>query len=241
MEEYTNEQQLLNRIRAELCDGSISVLARRIGKDVSYVSRLLYPVDNKGRKGVGLEIMKVCNKAFDLPLGFWEQSAAEVVFQTHADAAGSMVQIPAIDSVLIRQFQPDSVPGMTLLLEGQPGVIKSWQVSQSWLQQNVRGAHPQKLCLLTGFGMAMHPLFHPGDPLLVDQGVTAVEKEGVYFFHVDGQGYIRLLQRIPKPGGGYFLRVKAKNPDYDAFDLDEKTMSFQILGRVLMVWRGEAL
>lgn len=65
-------QTLLVQIRKDFCGGNSTELARRIGKDASYVHRLFYPRDKKGAKGVGLEIMNACTEAFNLPPGYWE-------------------------------------------------------------------------------------------------------------------------------------------------------------------------
>lgn len=72
MPEFTNHQMLLMRLRDEQCHGKAAELARMIGKDATYVSRLFYPIGKKGGKGVGLEIMSACTKAFKLQPGYWE-------------------------------------------------------------------------------------------------------------------------------------------------------------------------
>lgn len=72
MLEYTSHQKLLMRLRDERCSGNAAELARKIGKDGTYVNRLFYPIGKKGGKGVGLEIMQACTKAFTLPPGYWE-------------------------------------------------------------------------------------------------------------------------------------------------------------------------
>lgn len=74
-EEFTKRQRLLMRIRDDRCGGNAAELARKIKKDATYVNRLLYPIGKKGGKGVGLEIMDACNKAFKLPPGYWDGPA----------------------------------------------------------------------------------------------------------------------------------------------------------------------
>lgn len=73
-EHYTQHQLLLMEIRDQLCGGNAAELARRIGKDATYVNRLFYPDSKPGRKGIGLEIMEACNRAFFLPYSFWQQT-----------------------------------------------------------------------------------------------------------------------------------------------------------------------
>lgn len=125
-----------------------------------------------------------------------------------------------------------------LLLDEQPGIIKSWDVDQEWLRLNVPcHTGTQNLCIVTGFGPSMRPMFNPGDPLLVDRGVTKVESDGVYFFRIADHGFIKLLQRVPV-GNGIILRAKSKNPDYDTFDI-HPDMDFQVIGKVLTAWKSE--
>lgn len=70
-EDYTAEQELLKRLRDERCGGNAAELARKLQKDATYVNRLLYPVGKKGRKGIGLEVMRAATEAFSLPPGYW--------------------------------------------------------------------------------------------------------------------------------------------------------------------------
>src|SRR5690606_25402716 len=73
------------------------------------------------------------------------------------------------DEVLIQQYETGGAMGHGLELRDQPGIIQSWRVSPEWLENNVRAHSGAKnLCIVTGFGDSMQPLFNPGDPLLVD-------------------------------------------------------------------------
>lgn len=141
-------------------------------------------------------------------------------------------------TVLIRQFETGGSMGGGLELRDQPGVIESWQVSQEWLQKNVRGfSAAANLCIVTGFGDSMRPMFNPGDPLLVDTAVKTADYDAVYFFRVGNEGFIKRLQRIPTEDG-LVLRAKSENPLYDSWDI-RNGMDFQVFGRVLKVWRSE--
>ncbi len=144
------------------------------------------------------------------------------------------------DDVEIRQFDAGGGMGSgRLLLDDQPGVIKSWHVDHDWLRLNVRNYSAiENLCIVTGFGPSMRPMFNPGDPLLVDRGVKVVDTDAVFFFRVGDHGFIKALQRIPTTKG-LILRAKSKNPDYDPFDIDQDTMDFEVLGKVLTVWKSE--
>lgn len=156
--------------------------------------------------------------------------ASQQVILSHEEDAGQEFKI--------NQFDTGGSMGRGVLLRDQPGVIKSWTVSDSWLQQNVhRITSPRNLCIVTGFGPSMQPLFNPGDPLLVDRGITRVDVDAVYFFRIHEEGFIKQVQRLYQ-GENLVLRAKSYNPMYDPFDIPQ-TSAFEVFGRVVKVWKGE--
>ena len=72
----------------------------------------------------------------------------------------------------------------------------------------------------------------------MDRGVNRVDHEGIYFFRIGDDGYIKIIQRIPKAGGGRLLRAKSKNLEFDPFEMDDSTMDFHVLGKILTVWKS---
>lgn len=125
--------------------------------------------------------------------------------------------------------------GMRLLLRDQPGLVTDMRVTVEWLNKNVKSyTSIENLCLLTAFGDAMQPLFSAGDPLLVDTGVSNVLADGIYFFRVEGEGFVKRLQRVPGEG----VRVLSSNPAYEAWTVKPE-MDFEVLGRVVKVWSSQ--
>lgn len=140
--------------------------------------------------------------------------------------------------VVIPQFETGGSMGTGVVLADQPGVIKEWRVSEQWAQQNIhRITSIKNLAIVTGFGPSMQPLFNPGDPLLVDRGVTRADVDGIYFFRVGEEGFVKQLQRIPT-AAGLVLRAKSYNTLYDPFDITPG-MDFEVFARVVKVWKGE--
>lgn len=128
--------------------------------------------------------------------------------------------------------------GYGLELRDQPGIIETLRVNNEWISKNLKNYTAiENLCVVTGFGDSMRPMFNPGDPLIVDVGVRVVEYDAVYFFRVGEEGFIKRLQRIPTEDG-LMLRAKSENPSYDTWDITPR-MSFEVFGRVLKVWRSE--
>jgi phage repressor protein C with HTH and peptisase S24 domain len=124
--------------------------------------------------------------------------------------------------------------GGGILLRDQPGEIHGWRVTPEWIAKNLKNhTGAANLCIVTGFGDSMQPMFNPGDPLLVDTGIKSVEFDSVYFFRVGNEGFVKRLQRIPGEG----LRVLSKNKDYDSWTI-KPDMDFEVFGRVIKVWCG---
>lgn len=139
------------------------------------------------------------------------------------------------EELVIPEFNTGGSMGTGLLLRDQPGVIRGWSVNQEWVSKNVKShTGAANLCIVTGFGDSMKGMFNPGDPLLVDSGVKTVDFDAVYFFRVEGDGYIKRLQRIPGEG----LRVLSENDKYESWTI-KPSMDFEVLGRVLKAWQGE--
>lgn len=147
------------------------------------------------------------------------------------------IQLETTD-VVIPQFETGGSMGRGIVLNEQPGVIKEWRVSEQWAQQNIhRVTSLKNLAIVTGFGPSMQPLFNPGDPLLVDRGVGRADVDGIYFFRVGDEGFVKQLQRIPTEKG-LVLRAKSYNQLYDSFDITAG-MDFEVFARVVKVWKGE--
>ncbi len=79
----------------------------------------------------------------------------------------------------------------------------------------------------------MKGMFNSGDPLLVDSGVKEVKFDGVYFFRVGSEGFIKRLQRVPSNG----IIVISHNESYRDWTITDE-MDFEVFGRVLKVWNG---
>ena len=140
----------------------------------------------------------------------------------------------AASEVLIPQYATGGSMGNGVLLRDQPGEIQSWQVTKEWATKNIpNNSGLKNLCIVTGFGPSMRPLFNPGDPLLVDLGVTKPDTDAIYFFRVGEEGFIKHLQRVPGVG----ILAISENKRYRDWAITEE-MDFEVFGRVLKVWCG---
>lgn len=125
--------------------------------------------------------------------------------------------------------------GAGVLLQDQPGQITSWEVTSEWLAKNIpSNTGAANLKIITGFGNSMQGMYNPGDPLVIDIGVRECNHDGVYFFRVGNEGFVKTLQRIPGEG----IRVISKNNDYESWTI-KPDMDFEVLGKVLKVWKSD--
>lgn len=135
----------------------------------------------------------------------------------------------------ILQYDTGGMGGKGLVLRDQPGVIEQWTVNKDWLRANLPHYSAAKsLAIVTGFGDSMPEVYSPGDPVLVDTGVTQCDHDGIYFFRVGDEGFIKRLQRIPGQG----IRVLSQNPEYEAWTVTPD-MDFAVMGKVLRAWTGK--
>lgn len=214
----------------ERCDGNQSVAAERLGYSTpSLVSRYA-----TGAKDIGDKAARKMEVVFGYPENWMDTSRNS----GPDEAPGGLTPLPNTTtlSVTISQYDTGGRMGAAgVELKDQPGVIESWRVSREWLEKNVRGySQVNSLCIVTGFGDSMRPMFNPGDPLILDSSVNSVEFDAVYFFRVGNEGFIKRLQRVPGKG----LLAISENNAYRDWVIDS-SMDFEVFGRVLKVWRSE--
>lgn len=238
-ETIRNRRNNLTRLIAERYAGSQSNFAAAVGLSLSQIGQWLAPEDSPHLRNMSERSARKIEAKAGLPEGWLDQyQSAKDGGDMKKSNVVALKQKPVPDIVL-EQFDAGGSMGHGLELRDQPGVIQSWRVNPEWLERNVRSHSSAKnLCIVTGFGDSMQPLFNPGDPLLVDTGVTSVDFDSIYFFRIDNDGYVKRLQRIPTENGLVIRAISENRDAYQAFDITSK-MDFQVLGRVLKVWRSQ--
>lgn len=201
-------------------------LGQLINRKVNQVSDLL-----NGRAPFGEKIARSIEEAADLPPGWLDEPTEDGKVTSIQSAAAKRSR-----ELVITQYRTGGAMGHGLVLRDQPGVINSWHVTPEWIQKNVPStvSNPRNLAIVTGFGDSMRPLFNPGDPLLVDTGVKTVDFDGIYFFRIGDEGFIKRLQRVPGEG----LIAISENKAYKDWVVRDG-MDFEVFARVVKVWRGD--
>lgn len=118
-------------------------------------------------------------------------------------------------------------------------VIDTMRLSVPWVRLNlpaVSGLH--NLALLVAYGDSMEGTFNDGDLLLVDSGVREVSIDAVFVLSLEGNLYVKRLQR--RPDGS--VSMISDNKLYDTIVIaDGERQRFEVLGRVVWAWRGKRM
>lgn len=145
---------------------------------------------------------------------------------------------PSVDdgAITINQYHDaHGSMGSGLILHDQPGQITGWKVTPEWIDKNLpSNSGRTNLSIVTGFGDSMKGMYNSGDPIIIDVGITSCDYDGVYFFRIGDEGFIKTLQRIPGDG----IRVISENKKYENWTITGD-MDFEVFGRVLKVWKSE--
>lgn len=224
-----------------------------LGKSVeSHISQILRGYSFGARAARNLESkLGIPHRLLDtVPLGLDETESDNAARNTDKESwvpSYSSSAAPGSEVIHIPQYRISGLinkegasraysgSGARLLLRDQPGLITDFRVTAEWLDKNAHGFSSVKnLCIVTGFGDSMRPVFNPGDPLLVDTGVNEVMFDSVYFFRIEGEGFVKRIQRIPGEG----LRVLSSNQSYDSWTI-KSDMDFEVLGRIIKAWVSE--
>ncbi|MFT0547897.1 helix-turn-helix transcriptional regulator [Allopusillimonas ginsengisoli] len=220
-------------LAALVSEFGLTSVSKRVKRSVTQINDMV-----AGRKSFGEKVARSMEAEWDASLlpGWLDEPKNDAGRETPKRTNLPCSDLKPKDSVLIPKYQADGPLADSFELPDQPGTIQSWQVDSEWLERNVRAPSDAcNLCIVTGFGDSMQPLFNPGDPLLVDTGVASVDFDSIYFFRIGTEGFVKRLQRIPTESG-LVIRAMSENRDgYDAFDITER-MDFHVLGRVVKVW-----
>jgi len=80
MDKYERRRLRLLELRDTQCNRKVVTLANKIGRDASYVSRLLYPAGKAGAKRMADDMMEVIEKAFNEPRYWLDQESGTTEF-----------------------------------------------------------------------------------------------------------------------------------------------------------------
>lgn len=137
--------------------------------------------------------------------------------------------------VTIPQFAVSASMGYGIMPpQGQLDVIRDMTVRLDWLARiGVSYSKVENLAIITGDGDSMEGTFSDGASLLVDMGITEIRTDAIYVFTLDGDLFIKRLQRVT----GRSLSMISDNPKYKPVELDSEQLErMHVHARVLLIW-----
>ncbi|MBK1678013.1 phage repressor protein [Rhodospirillum rubrum] len=124
----------------------------------------------------------------------------------------------------------DSVAAAARREGGRPGAA-GLDLPESYLRDHLR-LDPQRAIAVAVHGDSMEPALSDGDLALIDTATRALERDDLYAFLLEGEGYIKRLQKA-----GAAVIVHSDNPAYSDWTIPREIMaSMHLLGRVAGVF-----
>lgn len=234
-------KQRISALRAAMAGLSQKDFANQHGLDASYLSQLL-----NGHRKLGEKAAATLEEKINLNPGSLVNP--QVMSDSELTEA-VMLDTPPIDSrTLMQSLGFITIPHLNVAASMGSGnvppeshieVIRDITVHLDWLKtQGLAFSRIENLAIITGDGDSMDGTFRDGDSLLVDRGITEIRTDAVYVFTLDGDLYIKRLQRMT--GGS--LRMISDNPLYPAIIIEGADLTkVHIQARVLLVWNAKKL
>ncbi|MET0611609.1 XRE family transcriptional regulator [Pseudomonas caspiana] len=231
-------EQRLRALRHAMAGLTQKDFANQFGLDASYLSQLL-----NGHRKLGEKAAATLEGKIDLPAGTLVAPETSDLLEGAAPKAVAAVDTKRVMETLgfitIPHLNVAASMGYGLVPENQVEVIREMTVHLDWLKtQGVPYSSLENLAIITGDGDSMEGTFRDGDSLLVDRGITEIRTDAVYVFTLDGDLFIKRLQRMT--GGA--LRMISDNPVYPPIMIDGADLEkIHIQARVLLVWNARKL
>lgn len=144
-----------------------------------------------------------------------------------------------IDVVEVPVFDASASMGPGKGMPDHDTVVDNLRMTKKWVNRNLPSlSGPSNLAAISAYGDSMAPTFNDGDILIVDRGVSELRLDAVYVLAMNGDLYIKRVQRRPDNT----VAIISDNPVYQPVIVNAPgDDGFLVLGRVLWAWNGRKL
>lgn len=235
MDKFGKRRQALRALIDSMGRGAIASVAKQIGIEPSYVSRLLYPEDKKGGKRMGEDTAIALTKAF--PRFF----TGEYALFDDAGLPAAPPYIPPVAPPL--SIDIDAEEGyvrIPVLAEAAAGhgrypvqeAVSHLDVLESYIRKRLN-ANPRTLTVLTARGSSMTGVIEDGDIMFV-QPTNEFTDDGIYILTLDELIRVKRLSVSITTGHVVIESNDGRKPE--ELPLKEVPHRLHIQGRVLGSW-----
>jgi phage repressor protein C with HTH and peptisase S24 domain len=213
--------------------------AYKHGLDASYLSQLLNGHRNLGEKAAGTLEAKIGLHPGSLVAPLAGEDQVDQVPIAKSVPLDKRQVMASLGFVTIPHLNIAASMGSGRVPEHSVEVIRDMTIHFDWLKtQGLAFSSIDNLAIITGEGDSMDGTFRDGDSLLVDRGITEIRTDAIYVFTLDGDLFIKRLQRLT----GGVLRMISDNPVYPPIMIEGADLEkIHIHARVLLVWNARKL
>ena len=173
-------------------------------------------------------------KALDVSVEDLVLSENITLHKVSEDKAGYPLTTEKPEQIIIPFYKEVSGSmGDGTLAPSDESQIVNFEVNKRFINDLPSNTGVHNLKIILGQGYSMVPMFGHGDLLVVDAGVKTAEFDGVYFFRIADQFYIKILELMPTG-----IRAISKNIDYSTWTISPDD-DFEVLARVLRAWEAK--
>lgn len=179
MDKYEQRRLRLIEIRDRFCNGKASELARRIEREPSYVSRMLYPEGKSGKKRIADDMMELIEKSFNLPRGWMDMLADGKAGATdHLEFAGNVRAgfVPVIGEAVL------GVDGSVDMIEFRSGWLSIYSGDNDAYGLKVKGD-------------SMWPRIQSGEYVVIEPNTPVHPGDEVFVRTKDGHNMIKIMNK----------------------------------------------
>lgn len=243
MDKYELRRQRLRQLIDDQCGGIAAELAKRIGRDPSYVSRMLYPDGKAGKKRIGDDMVELIETSLGVPRGtldgYTNPAAMGIDFDLAARSKHSAYQLEGmadwddstpldsddVEIPLFKEVELAAGDGSTHAIE-----INGRKLRFSKATLKSAGVDIANAACATASGTSMEPRIADGATIGIDRGRTQIRDGKIYAIDHDGLLRVKYLYRMP--GGGLRLRSENDAEYPDEHLSPEEAKSIRVLGWV---------
>lgn len=242
MDKFEQRRQALRALVDSLGRGGISAVAKKINKEASYVSRMLYPEGKSGMKRIGedtVELLREEYPGFFTATGGLEDVDADTV--THSVPRPPQASRPPVDASPAPSQPPlEGYARLPVLAEASAGpgryaaqeVVQHVDVLESYIRQRLN-TNPRNVHVLTARGSSMTGLIEDGDIMFV-LPTTEFTDDGIYILTFDDLIRVKRLSISMATGNVVIESNDGRRPEELPFR--EVPHRLHIQGRVLGSW-----
>lgn len=216
MDKYEIRRLNLLKIKNELCDGVGANLARKISREPSYVSRMLYPDGKKAKKRIADDMVELIENAFNLPRGWLDGYAGNDLKVTTA--------VRSMNGFHINILDINMSAGPNAYHHEFIEIIRSIEYSHQDALQLFGHRKPNQLRIINIKGDSMSGTFESGDLLFIDISINQYDGDGIYAFLYDDIAHVKRIQMMKDK-----LLVTSDNKNYIPWDPIAKDESNRIV------------